>query len=419
MAKQTFQNNQKKISVSQVISDALNSVTEMPWFEVFHTGKHTDAQGNAKDWTQDDLEQIVTNFESDDAAFVTGHPSSDAPAYGWAKDIKLTEDGKLYVSGDNVNVNFAKSVFAGSYPKRSIGLRKKADGTWFMNHIAFLGAVKPALELAPVGEYKFTKEQAAQVTSYDFSIETTTANSLSRLMRSFRDWIIDKHGEDEANKIVDEWDIKWLERETIREEIKDEDERELVFSQETSEDDIVKLDNNQMDDLAGRIAKQMGGANFQQGNPTNDPAKPDGKDTEIAQLKAQIEQQNFSNSVATHQKWVNDQISAGKLLPAQAHGLADFMAHIALSADGEPTEFTFSQGEGKDVKEVKQKPVDFIKALFEQNTKNVIGDDINLDPTPVSASNSKELDEQISNYQKENKCSYNVAFDAVVSNEGA
>jgi len=64
------------------------------WFEIFRTGMWTDAAGNTKDWSKEDLDAIVANYkpEDEEAPLVVGHPETDSPAYGWVEGIKRVGD---------------------------------------------------------------------------------------------------------------------------------------------------------------------------------------------------------------------------------------------------------------------------------------------------------------------------------------
>lgn len=418
MSKPTF----KKVPLAQVVQDAIQTVTEMPMFEVFRTGTHTDSAGNTKTWTQDELQQIVDNFKPDEAAFVLGHPKDDAPAYGWGKEIELTQEGKLLVSGDKVSTDFAKSVYSGSYPKRSVGFRKKDDGTWYLNHIAFLGAVKPALaDLAPVGQYKFSQAQDSDITSYDFSIETQTANVLVNFLRKFKSFLA-THGEDhdEINKIIDDWDVDWLQRQAIREEIKEESEHGLFSISDPMEELDMQVTQQQLNQMIAdgvQAALAQRDPNFQQqqaGENEQDSQEVVALKQQLDAEKAKNAKSNFAALVATNQSWVNAQVAAKKLLPAQAQGLAEFMAHIGQAQGDEPNQFTFSQGEGDKATTAQANPVDFMKALVEAGAAHKLEDDINLDDTSTNFSDSDDLDKKITQYQQKHGCSYNEAFDAVV-----
>lgn len=131
------------------------------WIEVFKSGKHTDSQGNSREYTQEDISNIaesynssVTTDKSNEAPIVKGHPKTDDPALGWVEQLKVTGNTLLAKIKDVVP-EFAEEVKAGRFKKVSIALY---PGN-LLRHIGFLGAVAPAVKgLQPVafedkGEY--------------------------------------------------------------------------------------------------------------------------------------------------------------------------------------------------------------------------------------------------------------------------
>lgn len=114
------------------------------WFEVFKIGEHTDSSGNTKNWTEQDLDNIVAKYNEQndhEAPLVIGHPKSNDPAYGWVDSLKRVGD-RLLAKPKQVVKEFADAVKEGLYKKRSISLYP--DGT--LRHIGFLGAVPPAVK---------------------------------------------------------------------------------------------------------------------------------------------------------------------------------------------------------------------------------------------------------------------------------
>lgn len=115
--------------------------------EVFKTGEITDHSGNTREWSIDDLNNIATTYnealkidEGVEAPIVKGHPETDAPAYGWVK--------QLYVVGDKLKAKiamipqFAEEVKNELFKKVSIAL----DENLLLKHLGFLGAVHPAVK---------------------------------------------------------------------------------------------------------------------------------------------------------------------------------------------------------------------------------------------------------------------------------
>lgn len=113
----------------------------MKEFEIFRTGKWTSDKGVSKEYTESDLDQIVSNYNSDDPApIVIGHPQTNSPAYGWIDKIKRVAD-RLIAVPKQLNEDFVKLVKAGSFKKRSVSFTPDLK----LNHVGFLGAAAPAV----------------------------------------------------------------------------------------------------------------------------------------------------------------------------------------------------------------------------------------------------------------------------------
>lgn len=123
-------------------------------FAIFKTGKHTDSTGNEKEWTEADLDNIVNSYDpkKHEAPIVIGHPTTNAPAYGWVEKLKRVGD-TLYALPKQLANEFVEMVNKGLFKKRSISLYP--DGT--LRHIGFLGAQPPAVKGLP--DVEFNEEE--------------------------------------------------------------------------------------------------------------------------------------------------------------------------------------------------------------------------------------------------------------------
>lgn len=115
----------------------------MNWCEIFRTGKHTDSAGNTHEWTEEELNTILSNFESKnpDVPITCGHVKTNSPAYGWVDKLKF-EAGKLYAAFKQVQPEFEEAVKRGLFKTRSISLSPEL----VLRHVAFLGAQPPAIK---------------------------------------------------------------------------------------------------------------------------------------------------------------------------------------------------------------------------------------------------------------------------------
>jgi len=115
----------------------------MDLIEIFRVGTHTDSAGKNRDWTDQDLEEIVSLYNPaiHEAPVVIGHPEHDSPAYGWVESLKV-EGGNLLAKLKDVAPEFKDWVKRGLYKKISIALYPDLG----LRHIGFLGATPPAIK---------------------------------------------------------------------------------------------------------------------------------------------------------------------------------------------------------------------------------------------------------------------------------
>lgn len=112
---------------------------------------------NGKQLTKDDLREVVETFKGD-VPIALGHNLADhLPAFGWVKSVEVKDD-TLY--GDvELLPPLSDAYDQGFYRNWSIGLRRGDDGKKYLHHLAFLGAVPPAIKgLKPVGEVAFSDD---------------------------------------------------------------------------------------------------------------------------------------------------------------------------------------------------------------------------------------------------------------------
>jgi hypothetical protein len=122
------------------------------WIEIFSAGKHTDNRGREHQMNADFLERVVTNFNPavHEPPAVVGHPKTNAPAYGWAKELRV-RDGKLEARLGEVDPAFEGMVKDGRFKKRSASFYIDAEDapggkSPQLRHVGFLGAEPPAVK---------------------------------------------------------------------------------------------------------------------------------------------------------------------------------------------------------------------------------------------------------------------------------
>lgn len=112
------------------------------WVEIFSGGKQIDSAGKEHDGTTL-INRAIETFSAGahEPPIVLGHPTDNAPAYGWVQELKKTGN-TLLAKFKDVVPEFASAVEKGMYKKRSASFYP--DGR--LRHVGFLGAMPPAVK---------------------------------------------------------------------------------------------------------------------------------------------------------------------------------------------------------------------------------------------------------------------------------
>lgn len=147
------------------------------WCEIFKTGAQTSSNGITKEWSTDDLDAIIKNFEEkkNPVPVVIGHPKSNNPAYAWVDKLKRVQNS-LYCTFKQVAPEFAEWVNKGLYKNRSISLYPDLT----LRHVGFLGAVPPAIK----GLEQFQFEEIS--TAYEYEFEEPAGHKTDNTISIFR-----------------------------------------------------------------------------------------------------------------------------------------------------------------------------------------------------------------------------------------
>jgi len=401
------------------------------WIPIFKAGTHTDSQGRTETWDEARLDRVVSlyNPEHHEAPLVIGHPKDNAPAYGWAEKIKRVGE-TLFAKPRQVAAEFASMVNEGWFKKRSVSFYP--DGS--LRHIGFLGAVPPAVKGLP--DFAFADDGAVTIEFEEF-MDDYQLDTVRRLFRRIREFIIEKFGVDTADQVVASYDIDTLEP------IKSEtggpygyQEDKPASASTGKEEKTMKL----LDWLKGK-AKQEGveieDASF--GEPSPPPPAPpeDQKAKEFAEAQKQKEEDLKAREAALDQKektfsekevqarkdevksFLEGLAKEGKVTPAMMKlGLADFLEQVS----GMEAEIEFSEGEeGKEEKKT-HAPVEVMKKLLSGLPRQIeFGEAAGADKGAPAGSNAGEkLEAIIQQKMKENdKLEYQQAFsEAMKENPG-
>ena len=113
----------------------------LDWFDVFRCGTHVDRFGREVTITRGDIDRAIQNYQKDSAPIVVGHPTLNAPAYGWIGAFRRIGD-VVQAKASGVADEFADLVKRHLYKNRSLAF---GPGLRF-RHVGFLGAQPPAVK---------------------------------------------------------------------------------------------------------------------------------------------------------------------------------------------------------------------------------------------------------------------------------
>lgn len=291
---------------------------------VFRAGTHVTAAGERIEFTQADLAASAAAYDPalHEAPLVIGHPAKDGPAYGWTKALKAVGDD-LYVAPDQLNPEFAEMISTGAFKKRSMKWYRPTDplnpkpGVWYPQHLGFLGATPPAIKgLKPV-----ELSQSDNLVEVEFS--QWEDRTIARLFRRLREWFIDQHGQETADRVLDGYDVDALAEEAARDKDPDVIPAPAFAEAPTINEEILVT-----------------------------PEEKAALEAENAKLKQQIAERDASDKAARAAavktnavQFCEGLVGEGKVLPAEKDTVVGL---LVLAAQAQPVEFGEGDGAATD-----------------------------------------------------------------------
>ena len=299
-------------------------------FEIFRAGTHTDNNGRKVTITEADLAEAAAAYHPGlhEAPVVVGHPTTDAPAYGWVGGLKA-EGGSLLADFAQMDEGFATLVRDGRYKKVSASFytpdspANPVPGKWSLRHVGFLGAHPPGVKGLRAIEFSEAEEGVVEFSE-------AAHGYAAMLFRNIREFIISKFGLDDADQVIPNWQIEGI-AETAQSTAAFAEPLTPTHDNPKQEDDMS--DNAHAAELAAAKAAQ-------------EKAEAEAAQAKAELKKLQDEQEKDLRDAAhkTNADFAEGLVKAGRLKPAdkdlvvQALDFAEFPQHT--TAD-------FGEGEGK------------------------------------------------------------------------
>jgi hypothetical protein len=273
--------------------------------EIFKPGTHATVDGRSITFSEVDVRLVAQGYDPElhKAPLVVGHPKMDDPAYGWAGKLEFS-DGVLKAEPDQVEEQFAELVNAGRFPKISASLyppdhpRNPKPGQYYLKHIGFLGAMAPAVKGLKCAEFA---DEEGVLTFGDYEDRLVVG-----FFRRIKNLLIEKFGNDEAERVINEYDLETLQADAVQDE--------------TEEEDMTKVE-----ELEGQVAA------FQE--------QLNQKDATIATLTGELSALKVSGKRSELVAFCESPEMATRISPAMKESVVNRMLELSFAA---PVEF----GEG-------------------------------------------------------------------------
>lgn len=302
--------------------------------QIFKPGKHTASSGVALSFSEAELKASASAYDpaKHEAPIVVGHPSHDAPAYGWVKALNYA-DG-LEAEHQQVDPAFAEMVDRGAFKKISASFyspdspSNPVPGVYYLRHVGFLGAQPPAVKGLRNPEFKDAETGIVEFTDYD---DLQNAG----LWRSLREWIIGKFGQDEADKVIPNYTVDSLQASALRED-DDKTNGGAAIPAQFSEKGVSQVTPEEKAKIEAESAQLK--TQVADLTAANAKFKQDAADFAEAQAKAKL--------AATHTEnvaFAEGLIKAGKLLPATKDSTVALLDSLA----SQETALEFGEGDAK------------------------------------------------------------------------
>lgn len=369
--------------------------------EIFKTGKRTDSQGREWDFSDSIVDEVVREYDPAvfSAPLVVGHPTMDAPAYGWVNSLSLD---KTILKAEPVDVEpqFAALVNDKRFPKISASFfppshpANPKPGKWYLQHVGFLGAAAPAVPGLKAASFA---ADANAVTIEFAASDLEVLWSLSRAMRGLRDWMLEKFGSEEADKALPDYVVQELESQRERERITEQPTPGFATPQQQPEVPTV--------DPKEKAKQEQQTADFAAREATLAA-----REKALADAEAKVKCGEIASFAA-------GLVTAGKLLPREEAGAVAFMASLT---DSDTVSFAAADG-----KATQQPQADWFRDFLSNLpprvdfTERGAGDDTAATPSfaaPQGFTVDAErlaLHNKALAYQAQHKCDYNTAINAV------
>ena len=275
--------------------------------QIFKVGTWTDNGGTTAAFSDAELAATAAAYDpinKHEAPLVVGHPTLDAPAYGWVQALAVIQDA-LEATPKQVDTEFADMVREGRFNKISSSFWRPdapgnpVPGVYYLRHVGFLGAAAPAVKgLRPPILFAANETGVVEL-SADFS-EWSSRTQLD-LWRGLREWLLTQFGAETADRVVSGYALDSLQSDL---------EQSAVESAVESVSPSSPQDSLSMSDATDLAARE---------------AALSARETAIAAQEQQLQAQAAAQRRREVTAFAEVQVKAGKVLPRQKLRLIELL----------------------------------------------------------------------------------------------
>jgi len=311
------------------------------WIEVCRAGSHTDSRGRRVEIGEADIEAIAERYAAGDPApVVLGHPETDDPAYGWVERLRAV-GGALQAKLHKLDDGFRRLVEDGRYRGRSVALDGGPD-QWRLRHLGWLGATPPAIAGLAPSEFAGPPPRPAgdDVAVIEFADadaswrEAQGWGGIAAIARNLRDLVVDKFSLAEADRALPGWALRGIEG-AAAEAQGAPDEHSMSAARAAGDDNDDGGDPCMTDPGSRRAAQADAALGEREAALAAREAAAEAREAEFAARER----------LAAEREWVDAQVRAGRVLPADASPLASYLALAAPAGGGALIEFSTAAGD--------------------------------------------------------------------------
>ena len=185
---------------------------------IFKPGRWTTVAGETIEFGEADLAATAAayNPKIHKAPIVKGHPALDAPAQGWADRLEIQPRG-LYAVPAKVDPAFAEEARMGRWGTVSAKFYRPdapnnpVPGVWYLRHIGVLGAHPPGVKGLDEPEFAESTDDGCVCFAEGLAFGEWDGMTNASLWRNLREWLLDKFGQEDADKVLPGYDVRALE----------------------------------------------------------------------------------------------------------------------------------------------------------------------------------------------------------------